>query len=543
MRIKRNKAVYLGQEIKEYKGNPFIEAMPSILSNKDVIEKLATYPYFNEEERMCEKHIRLHIIQRIFQFFQPLPKHLELESSISRLIRQGYISRNPLTKEYVEALNNGYLDIKNGFIEENNNYNATASSIILVGVSGMGKTTILNKILDLIPQVIEHSKYKDIPLCLTQVTWIKLDCPYDGSLKALCLDFFNKVDELIDSNYFNKYYNSRLSANAMLPIIKQISMNIGLGVLVIDEIQHLSTAKNGGAEKMLNFFVTLINTVSVPVILVGTPKALPIFQSEFRQARRSCGQGNMFWDRLEKDEEFLILLEELWEYQWIRKPQKLTKEIVDTIYEESQGIIDIIIKLFFMAQIRAISSGKEMITVKLIKEVADENLKILRPMLKALKSGNIKDIANYPDIIPIDITKVIQNEQRKVDFCNDINKLKEVKERKKEESKLDIKEKITINLLKLGYKENDFKSILEEIINLEEKDSDKLTRVVIDMISNKKFNNETKINYKKALLEENDIRYLAQKAKEENITVYEKLKEAKYIKTFENLLNQEGVIL
>ncbi|MDD6070404.1 MAG: hypothetical protein PUC12_06240 [Clostridiales bacterium] len=48
-----------------------------------------------------------------------------------------------------------------------------------------------------------------------------------------------------------------------------------------------------------------------------------------------------------------------------------------------------------MAQIRAISSNKETITVKLIKEVADENLKILRPMLKAIKSRNIKDIANY----------------------------------------------------------------------------------------------------------------------------------------------------
>ena len=48
-----------------------------------------------------------------------------------------------------------------------------------------------------------------------------------------------------------------------------------------------------------------------------------------------------------------------------------------------------------MAQIRAISSNNETITVKLIKEVADENLKILRPMLKAIKSRNIKDIANY----------------------------------------------------------------------------------------------------------------------------------------------------
>jgi len=34
----------------------------------------------------------------------------------------------------------------------------------------------------------------------------------------------------------------------------------GLGLLIIDEIQHLSQAKSGGSEKMLNFFVTLVNT-------------------------------------------------------------------------------------------------------------------------------------------------------------------------------------------------------------------------------------------------------------------------------------------
>ena len=92
---------------------------------------------------------------------------------------------------------------------------------------------------------------------------------------------------------------------------------------------------------MLNFFVTLINTVSIPVILIGTPKALPLFQNEFRQARRSCGQGNIFWNRLDNNEEFTMLVEGLWEYQWVKNPQELSNDIINTLYDESQGIIDI----------------------------------------------------------------------------------------------------------------------------------------------------------------------------------------------------------
>ena len=43
-----------------------------------------------------------------------------------------------------------------------------------------------------------------------------------------------------------------------------------LGLLVIDEIQHLNQAKSGGAEKMLNFFLQLMNTLGLPVVLIGT---------------------------------------------------------------------------------------------------------------------------------------------------------------------------------------------------------------------------------------------------------------------------------
>lgn len=223
MNTKEYDAIYKEQLIEEYKNNPLIEALPNINSSIDVIKSLANYPYFQEEERALEKHIRLHIVQRVFQFFQPLPRHLDLEQSIARTIRQGYICRNPISKKYVESLNGIYREIK---YEEKVNltYNSTANSITVVGVSGLGKTTFIDKVLRTYPQIINHSSYKEKQVCFKQVVYIKLDSPFDGSLKAICLDFFSKVDELVGSNYFTKYYNSRLSANAMLPIIKQIEI-------------------------------------------------------------------------------------------------------------------------------------------------------------------------------------------------------------------------------------------------------------------------------------------------------------------------------
>lgn len=538
MIINEETAVYKEQLIEEYKNNPLIEALPNINSSVQVIKSLANYPYYNPEENELEKHIRLHIVQRVFQFFQPLPRHLELEQSIARIIRQGYISRNPLKKEYIEKLNNGYREIRYGAIADYV-YNTTASSITIVGVSGMGKTTFIEKVLKTYPQVINHTEYKDEKVCFKQVTYLKLDCPYDGSLKALCLDFFSKVDDLLGSNYFTKYYNSRLSANAMLPIIKQIAMNINLGVLVVDEIQHLSTARSGGSDKMLNFFVTLINTVSIPVILIGTPKALPLFQNEFRQARRSCGQGNMFWDRLDNNEEFFILVDGMWEYQWVKKPQKLTREIVDVIYEESQGIIDVVLKLFFMAQVKAISTNKETIDTKLIRKVAKENFKMIKPMLNVLKNGKVNELDNFDDIMPFNIDSFIEKEQKSLEVNKKLEELKKIKSDIKEKNLNNLKEQVVIKLLELGYKVSEFNSYLDGVLSLDETNVNKLVRIIIDLMTGDINKNIKVTKANKKIFKEDDIRAIAKKAKDEEKSVYDKFKEVGYIKKLDRLL-QEG---
>ena len=71
---------------------------------------------------------------------------------------------------------------------------SAASGFTIIGVSGVGKSTAVEKILSLYPQRIVHTKYRERPLAFTQLVWLKLDCPHDGSLKQLCYQFFYALD-------------------------------------------------------------------------------------------------------------------------------------------------------------------------------------------------------------------------------------------------------------------------------------------------------------------------------------------------------------
>jgi hypothetical protein len=536
-------ATYKEQDIEEYKGNPFIEALPDIMDKLEVVENLAVYPPYSENERNLKPHLKYHIVQRLFRYFQPLAIHIDLESRISRVIRQGYLARNPFSKEFVNSINDGHKAILNNEELSNNQYfRSTASGFTIIGASGMGKTTSINRILATIPQIIVHSKYKNQNFSMYQLIWIKLDCSFDGSIKGLCLDFFAKADTLLGTSYHKKYGNGRFSANAMLPIISQLSRQCGLGLIILDEIQHLSMAKSGGSQKMLNFFVTLVNTVGVPFIMIGTPKAMPILQGEFRQARRGSGQGDIIWGRMDKDESFKLLLEGLWEYQWTKKITPLTEEFIDVMYEESMGVTDIIVKIFVMSQIRAISSGKEEITPKLISKVAEENLKLVRPMLQALRSGNMSKIAKYTDISDINIDGFMKNELSRITLNSRVRELQQMKKQEQENTLEYIKEQAILRLIELDVEDKKAIKYVEKLLNIDSADlnvNNIVKQVLKDMFSETEEKGavipKRKINYKPE-----DLRHIVKEAKKNNITAYQSLKDSGNIKNIDDLKVRVG---
>jgi ABC-type dipeptide/oligopeptide/nickel transport system ATPase component len=407
------RAVYGDPGLEEYRNNPLVAALPPIMEPHDLREKLEKFPVIHDEEQTLPNAVRVHAVARLLHdFFQPLSVHVALESKISLLMRVGYKGRNPNTGDYYEHLQNGYERLVKGDPEAFTFQStaSTAQSLAFIGCSGCGKSTALEVIQRTYPKAIFHPDYN-----ITQIPYLKLDCPHDGTLKSLCFSFFKEIDGILGTDYANRYGNKRVNIDVLLNRMAQIASLHAVGVLIIDELQHLKIAKSGGIEKMLNFIVTLVNTIGVSVIMVGTPWARRFFESDLRSARRAAGFGSLLWDRMPNDRQWRSFVKRLWRYQWLRQQPLSPADISDQLYDLSQGVIDIVVKLFALAQHRAIMTGVEQITPALLRQVYDDELIPVHPMLDALRSGKPELILKYGDLRMPDVTAKI------LDVSQDIN--------------------------------------------------------------------------------------------------------------------------
>ena len=423
-------ANYKDQALSEYSNNPFIEALPPIFDEDDVLERFMVTPRITQQDKQSEKNIRYHVLKRVKNFIQPLPIHFEVERRLSTLIRRGYLARNPLDKTFLERIRVLHQlredeEEAHKYIDERLNYiRSTADSLSIIGISGIGKTTAIERMLLMYPQVIKHETYEGQPFNRTQIAWLKIDCPYDGSLSTLCKSFFKVIDDLLGTRYLEKYgYLNRVTSTMLLHMTSLASM-YGIGVLVIDEIQHLLHSKND-QEEMLNFFVTLSNTVGIPTVLIGTSKAQQLFKGNFRQARRAASEGAIIWDRMDEDsEEWNFFLETLWELQCLKTSSDLTEEVKKTFYDECQGITSVAVCLFILTQERALFDDdniNEIIDSKVLKKTAKVDMQIIQPMMKAIRTNNVKDMMKYEDIM-INLDELMINHKRDIELEGRIRK-------------------------------------------------------------------------------------------------------------------------
>jgi ABC-type oligopeptide transport system ATPase subunit len=399
-------ASYRTQLVPEFNGHPLIEPLPPIWPLEHVTELLSHYPEYSEKHRMLPAEIRLHMLDNAREFFVPQGTHLEIHISISNMLRRGYLVRNPLERGYWRNMNEKLEQfkkhpMKSRFLQ------AKARGFCIVGIGGIGKSTTVENILSLYPQVIIHTHYCGEDFIQKQLVWLKIQCPNDGSIKGLCLNFFETVDAILETDYAKRYGGRYRTVDELLPNMARVAALHCLGVLVIDEIQDLSEAKSGGAARVLNFLVQLENTIGVPYLLIGTPKANQLFKGEFRQARRASEQGDVNWQRMaefidgtDKNGEAEInpiweeFIRALWTYQYVVHPSPLQSDLrhdplSHALYDESQGITAVAVTLYVLAQRRAITSRTETITAGIIRSVARDSQNQIRDYIEQIRQGAI----------------------------------------------------------------------------------------------------------------------------------------------------------
>ena len=536
----------------QYQGNPLIEALPPVREFSEVKNALKSTITINPSEKHESGVVRGHLIAQLMNnFFQPIARHIQLEQKLSIMLREGYVGRNLANGSLNSHLQNGYERMMTGDVNaiRFEAAKSTARSMCFIGCSGSGKTTTLNRILATYPQVIFHEKYN-----FTQIVYLKIDCPHDGSLKSLCLHFFRAIDQALGSDYERKYALKRHGIETLLNLMRQIANLHAIGLLIIDEIQHLSTKKSGGAELILNFFVTLVNVASIPIIMVGTPKASAILEDDLRSARRSAGFGSLLWEPMRNEapvynsefpdqvitSEWYAFTEKLWQYQWVQQQTELTDELRNTWYYYTQGILDLVVKLFCLVQIHAITIGVEKITSELFKKIYEEQFRPVHDILDALRSGNPSRIARYSDLtIPqIQIEQYVQQQSLKAELKTE-----------SQDKKLGPHYSTLMGMLtSLGYPSSQtdlrIKSVLKKYSNenvqtllqylLEELSS---TTTEDPSVKNKNSDSIAKPRKSRKIMkqsewintEDTDLRNFFSKAQDQEVDVYELLKSSHYL--------------
>ena len=266
---------------------------------------------------------------------------------------------------------------------------------------------MLRNALALYPQCIIHDSFEarawgiEPKVTAVQVLYVMVTCPMDGSLKQLVLRMLEAIDDVAGTSYARR--SRRGNGATLINLLSDFAVaasNLHLGVLVVDEIQNLSSAKSGGHREMLKFFVAVQETLRIPVVLVGTPDAASILHRNLSVARRGAGP---VWGRYEKQDsdikDWHTFLETLWRYQYTRHYVKYDKAMVGLLSDLSQGIMDMAVRIFALAQQRAIDSTVESLTSDIFLSVFDDSLSGVRDALVGLADNDPRKLALYEDLV------------------------------------------------------------------------------------------------------------------------------------------------
>ena len=379
LRTQRGDALYTPSARALYRGNPWIEALPDSLSDEELFQALRGKIPYDENERTLDYYQREACVQSLAHVFIPLGETGEIARKIDAAIREGYVSRNPLVSGWNREMGKlqECVQSRDADFHHLSGNNANACGFCLVGDSGMGKTSAVNHTLAIYPQALYHSSYNGTSFPCVQIVWMRLECPQDASVKGLCSEFFMEFDRITGENTFHKFAaGGRATTDQMIPQMAMLAQRHGLGLLVIDEIQNLSAAKSGGAQRMLNFIVQLVNKIGLPVLLVGTPPAIGLLSADLMTIRRSTGQQGMTClSPLERDTfDWKALVKGIWKYQWTAEKTPLSQELQDELHALSHGNIDAAIKLFMETQRLAIRNGRmgnaEVMTPELLRQAS-----------------------------------------------------------------------------------------------------------------------------------------------------------------------------
>lgn len=360
----RVKAQYHKATLPEHQGNPFIEALPPKKDYEYLMKAFTHYPKHDDEVRSYTALEREDYTSRLKTLRQPLPIYYDCFRSIESAIKHGYLAKNPLSPTTAQYLHYP-VDDKPNIEPSSGFFEAKGDGLTLIGDSGVGKSSMLEQVLNYFPSVIEHDIYNNKKMeHRNQVVWIKVDCPDKSSVRDLCEEILVCLDIAMES-----YSQPEATIGKLVRQIEQRIKSSFLGILVIDEMQRLEFKRTGGENNLLNFLHNLMNKLGVPIFFCANPPFHETLSTTLKAARRAESGGYFVMQPLERsDPWWQAFIEELWVLQWTNIETELTEELNNKLHTLSVGNLDLAHRIYKQAQNIVIGLPDETISCEVLEQ-------------------------------------------------------------------------------------------------------------------------------------------------------------------------------
>ena len=348
--------------------NSIINQLAEMKMGKDLISEMSVLPTYNDNIRSENQAVRLIALSDLYDIYLPSEMSTEIYSKLYLALLRSLQKKNGRTATIQRNENNKLLRQ-----QEHNGVIGGSDSFTIVGCSGIGKSSAINRAIDLITEngVIEtQNPYTKIIPCVV------VQCPFDCSTKGLLLEILRKVDEILGSNYYSKSLKGKITTDMLIGTVSQISLN-HIGMIIVDEIQNVANSKNGTS--LVGMLTQLINNSGISICMVGTPESTVFFEQAMQLARRSLG---LHYSTLEYNQYFYDFCKTLYSYQYTKNKTEITDSIVQWLYEHSGGIISVVVSLIHDAQEIAILNGIEQLNIVTLNEAYKKRLSMLHTYIE-----------------------------------------------------------------------------------------------------------------------------------------------------------------
>lgn len=337
----------------------------------ELIDALKVLPDYSENICQEDSVTRLVSLSDLYKIYVPSFMSVEIYSKLYlSLIRslnkkQTKVATMQQNENFKAVLNQEYRGIIGG-----------SDSFTIIGASGIGKSSAISRAIELITEnrVIETEKpYSKIIPCVT------IQCPFDSSVKGLLLEILRKVDEVLDSSYYEKALRARATTDMLIGSVSQVALN-HIGILIVDEIQNVVNSKNG--KSLVGALTQLINNSGISICMVGTPESNIFFEQAMQLARRSLG---LQYGAMKYDDNFRNFCRTLFSYKYVKYETNLTDGIIRWLFEHSGGITSVAVSLIHDAQEIAILNGSEKLDIDNLTEAYKKRLSLLHGYIEPQK--------------------------------------------------------------------------------------------------------------------------------------------------------------